>query len=337
MAEVSNPYKTYKTPPLTVRGEPVERVAIIGYGNQGQAQALNLTDSGLPVVVGLREHSASRVIAASDGMEVRNIVDAARDATAVFLLTSDEELHEPAEKVMRVVREGAILVLAHGSSLYFRKWKPRADLDCGLIAPHGPGYEFRRIFKSGGGIPAMLAMVNDATGRCTERIELLAAAIGCAREGAGVRWCSVNDEVEVDLFVEQTLLVGGIIELLRAVVSTLIRAGYDPAIVRMSTLAEIGNMAAIIERFGPVEAFRAISGTAAFGAATRGPRLIDSHFRHVLDDILDEISSGAFRDELFSPEAPLILRNYISTLEDSHLAQADALFHENDENGETLK
>lgn len=321
------PYVSYPTPPLIVDGNPVETIAIIGYGNQGRAQALNLRDNGLPVTVGLKEKSASRVRAAADGFKVKGIAKAASDASAIFLLAPDEHLHHAAETVMKNAGSGAILILAHGSSLYFKKWEPSKKFDCGLIAPHGPGVEFRRIFEQGGGLPAMVAVIRDSTGRCRERVELLSAAIGCARDGAGIRWTTLKEEVEVDLFVEQTLLVGGLIELTRAVIATLIRAGYDPAVARMSTVAEIGNMASIYNKFGAVDSFREISGTAAFGAATRGPRLIDSHTRRVLEDILEEISSGKFQDELLSPEAPLILNQYIDGLEQSHLADADRLFH----------
>ncbi len=326
MSESITPYKTYETPPLSGPDGPVERVALIGYGNQGRAQALNLRDSGLPVTVGLREDSPSHMNAARDGFLAVGIEDAARNATAVFLLVPDEYIHEPAETVMAEVADGTLLVLAHGVSLHFNRWKPREGLDCGLIAPHGPGMEMRQHYVDGDGLPAILAEVQCSTGRCRERLEILAAALGCARESAGIRWSTLREEVEIDLFVEQTLLVGGLIELIRAVVATLIRSGYDPAIAHMSTIREIGYIAAVYEKLGPVEAFRAISPTAAFGAATRGPRLIDRHTRHILGDILEEIQSGAFAGELVSPEAPIILSNYIANLKTSHLAEADRTF-----------
>jgi ketol-acid reductoisomerase len=327
MPKGEKPYKTYVTPPLVGPKGPVERVTVIGYGNQGRAQSLNMRDSGLPVTVGLRENSPSHMLAARDGFLAVGIEEAVRSATAVFILVPDEVLHEPAGIAQKLVLDGTLLVLAHGASLHFHRWEPREGLDVGLIAPHGPGLIMRRQFVDGGGIPAILAEVQDATGRCRQRIETLAAALGCARESAGVHWSTLKEEVETDLFVEQTLLVGGLIELLRAVVATLCRAGYDPAIARMSTVREIENIGAIYDKLGPVAAFKAISPTAAFGAATRGPRLIDQHTRHVLDDILEEIRSGAFTDELVSPEAPIILRNYLANLETSHLAAADRLFH----------
>ncbi len=327
MSDASTPYKSYETPPLAGPDGPIERIAVIGYGNQGRAQAMNLRDSGLPITIGLREGSPSRVRAAGDGFLVRSIGKAAKDATAVFLLVPDEILHEAAESVMQLASDGTLLVLAHGSSLHFKRWAPRDGIDCGLIAPHGPGVEMRRHYIEGSGLPAILAEVQDSTGRLKERLETLAAALGCARPAAGVRWSTLKEEVEVDLFTEQTLLVGGLIELLRAVVATLMEAGYDPAIARMSTIREIGNMAAIYDRLGPVEAFKAISASAAFGAATRGPRLIDQHTRRVLDDILSEIVDGKFIEELVSPEAPILLRNYIADLETSHLAEADEPFH----------
>jgi len=321
------PYRTYETPPMVdANGCAIETVAVIGYGNQGRPQALNLRDSGLPVTVGLRAGSPSRVRAAADGLKVAGIKEAAKKATAVFLLVPDEVIHEVAAPVMEVVQDGALLVVAHGASLHFGRWKPRKGLDCGLIAPHGPGLDFRMQYERKTGLPAILAMEQDATGRCRERIETLAAALGCARPGAGVRWSTVKVEVETDLFVEQTLLVGGCIELLRAVVATMVRAGYDPAISRMSTIFELPHVTDLIQRLGPVELFKAISPTAAFGAATRGPRVIDQHTRHVLDDILEEIRNGAFQEEVFSPEAPLIVKNYTDKLETSHLAEVDAPF-----------
>ncbi len=327
MSTDSPPYRTYEIPPLTGPEGPAEIVAVIGYGNQGRAQALNMHDSGLPVTVGLRPGSPNREIAQADGLPFADIPDAADGATAVFVLVPDEFIHEAAEAAMSRVSSGAIVVLAHGASLHFGKWAPRDDVDCGLIAPHGPGIEVRRLYTEGSGLPAILAEAQNVTGRCRERLELLAAAVGCARPGAGIRWSTVREEVETDLFVEQALLVGGIIELLRAVVATMIHAGYDPAICRMATLYELPHIAIVYDLLGPVEAFKAISRTAAFGAATRGPRLIDQHTRHVLEDMLNEIRDGDFVAELLSPEAPIILDNYMANLEDSNIARADEPFH----------
>ena len=268
MPEQSLPYRTFETPPLVGTDGPVERVAVIGYGNQGRAQALNLNDSGLPVVVGLRDNSPNTQNAIADGFEAKSIPDAVDGVTAIFILIPDEFISDVADEVMKNTGAGTIVVLAHGSSLHFGGWWPPENVDCGLIAPHGPGIEMRRLYSEGSGLPAILADVQDASGRCRERLEILAAALGCARTGAGVRWSTLREEVETDLFVEQALLVGGIIELLRAVVSTMIRAGYDPAICRMSTIYELPHIALIYEKLGPVEAFKAISRTAAFGAAT---------------------------------------------------------------------
>jgi len=326
MAAPVPPYRTYETPPLVGPDGPVERVAVIGYGNQGRAQALNMRDSGLPVVVGLRDGSPRRTRAQHDGLDVKDIPSAVRDATAIFILIPDEFISEAADKALADVADGSLVVLAHGSTLHFNRWSPRKGLDCGLIAPHGPGIEMRRLYTEGSGLPAILAVAQDATGRCRERLEVLAAALGCARPGAGVHWSTVREEVETDLFVEQALLVGGVIELLRAVVATMIRAGYDPAICRMSTLYELPHIAIVYDQLGVVDAFRAISPTAAFGAATRGPRLVDQHTRRILDDMLDEIRDGTFAEELVRPEAPVILHKYLSGLEGSNLAEADKLF-----------
>jgi len=314
-------------PAMTGPEGPVETVAIIGYGNQGRAQALNMSSSGLPVVVGLRDGSPHREKAESDGFTVKNIADVSAESTAIFILVPDEFISEVAETVQENAVDGAIIVLAHGVSLHFNRWKPRDGLDCGLIAPHGPGLEVLRLYRNGSGVPAILATVADVTGRCVERLELLAGAIGCGRPGAGIHWSTLKEEVETDLFVEQALLVGGVIELLRAVVSTMIRAGYDPAVCRMSTIYELVHIANIYERLGPVEAFKAISPTAAFGAAMRGPRLIDQHTRRILGDILEEIRQGNFLNELESPEAPILLEKYIDDLESSHLAKAVKPFH----------
>ncbi len=327
MTGESPPYRTYETPSLTGPDGPVERIAVIGYGNQGRAQALNLVDSGLPVTVGLREGSDHREIVLGDGLQVDSIGEAVKEATAIFILVPDEFIHEAAATVQDHAPKGAILVLAHGSSIHFGRWNPSEEFDCGLIAPHGPGIEMRRLYRDGTGLPAILAEDRDTTGRCGERLEILAAALGCARAGAGVRWSTLREEVETDLFVEQAILVGGVIELLRAVVATMIRAGYDPAICRMSTVYELPHMAIIYEQLGPVEAFKAISSTAAFGAATRGPRLIDGHTRRLLYDMLEEIRSGTFTDELVSPEAPVLLDKYLAGLEESSLAEADRPFH----------
>ncbi|MFH1675930.1 MAG: ketol-acid reductoisomerase [bacterium] len=322
----SPPYKTYDTPPLIGPNGPVERIGIIGYGNQGRAQALNLRDSGLPVVIGLRDGSPSIARVVNDGLEYENIGKVSAESTAILLLVPDEFHKEVVHDVLKYAKKGSLLVLAHGVSIHFGRWEPREDMDCGLIAPHSPGIETRRLFEEGSGVPAILAEVRNATGRCRERIETLAAALGCARKGAGVRWGSVKDEVETDLFVEQALLVGGVIELIRAVVATMVRAGYDPAICRMATLYELPHIAVLYDDMGPVQALKAISPTAAYGAATRGPRIIDEFTRKALLDILNEIQSGAFEEELHDPGSPLVLKNYIDRLESSHLAQANAPF-----------
>lgn len=331
MDSQTSPYRTYETPPLTGADGPVETVAVIGYGNQGKAQAQNIRDSGLPVTVGLRENSPNRKLARSQVFDVTDIATASSEASAIIMLVPDEFIHEVAEVVQDNAKPGSILLLAHGASLYYDRWKLHDEFDCGLIAPHGPGIEVRRLFTEGSGIPAMLAEVQCVSGNCVERIELLAATMGCARKGAGIRWTSLREEVETDLFVEQALLVGGVIELLRAVVSTMVRAGYDPAICRMSTLYELPIISTIYDRLGPSKALKAISPTAAFGAATRGPRLVDQHIRRLLEDILEEIRNGTFVRELVSPEAPLILDQYIAGLEASSLSEADRLFTKEDD------
>lgn len=327
MESESQQYRTYELPSLTGADGPVETVAVIGYGNQGRAQAMNIRDSGLPVTIGLREDSPNSKIARSQVFDVGDIATASCEASATFMLVPDEFLGEVAEIVQANAKPGSILILAHGASLHFKRWELKDGFDCGLIAPHGPGIIVRRLFTEGSGVPAMLAEVQDATGRCAERLELLAATLGCARRSAGIRWTTLKEEVETDLFVEQALLVGGVIELLRAVVATMVRAGYDPAVCRMSTLYELPIIAEVYEKLGPAKAFKAISPTAAFGAATRGPRLIDQHTRRLLEDMLDEIRNGDFVRELISPEAPLILDNYIAGLEASNLVSADSLFN----------
>jgi len=327
MTAADYPYKTYDTPIMVGPDGPVETVAIIGYGNQGRPQALNIRNSGLPVVIGLREGSENRELAEAAGFDVVDISTASANASAIFILVPDEFLGDVAREVQENAKDGSILILAHGSSLHFNRWELKDGLDCGLIAPHSPGIEVLRLYNENSGVPAILAVVQDATGRAKDRLETLAAALGCARPGAGIRWSTLQEEVETDLFVEQALLVGGVIELLRAVVATMIRAGYDPAICRMSTVYELQHIATIYEQLGPVDAFKAISPTAAFGAAVRGPRLVDQHTRRILEDILEEIRSGNFLNELESPEAPILLKKYIDDLESSHLAKADEPFH----------
>ncbi len=327
MTTGSTQYRSYDMPVLLGPDGPVERVGMVGYGNQGRAQALNIRESGLPVTIGLREASPSYDKAVADGFEVASIRDVSEKSTAIFIVVPDEFIHEAAEVVQESAREGSVLVLAHGSSIHFGRWSPDEKFDCGLIAPHGPGLEVIRLYNSGSGVPAILAKINDATGRCRERLELLAATIGCNRKGAGIIWSTLKEEVETDLFVEQALLVGGVIELLRAVVATMVRAGYNPAICRMSTIYELPHIAWLYEHLGPVNSFKAISPTAAFGGATRGPRLVDQHTRRLLEDILEEIRNGTFVSELVSPEAPIIMQQYISALESSHLAAADDPFH----------
>jgi ketol-acid reductoisomerase len=271
-------------------------VAIIGYGSQGHAHALNLKDSGVDVVVGLREDSASATSAREHGLEVLSIVEAASRGDLVMMLVPDELHREVWEnEVKDGVAEGNMLLFGHGFSIHYKEIEPPAGVDVAMIAPKGPGHLVRRQFTEGSGVPGLLAVEQDATGNARALALAYAKGIGCTRGGVIVT--SFKDETETDLFGEQAVLCGGASELVQAGFQTLVEAGYDPEMAYFECLHELKLIADLMYEKGLAGMRYSISNTAEYGDYTRGKRVITDETRAAMRQILAEIQSGDFARE----------------------------------------
>jgi ketol-acid reductoisomerase len=271
-------------------------VAIIGYGSQGHAHALNLKDSGVDVVVGLRAESASVEKAREHGLEVLDPADAASRGDLVMMLTPDE-LHGQVWEagVKDGVAAGNLLLFGHGFSIHYEQIVPPADVDVALVAPKGPGHLVRRQFLEGSGVPGLVAVHQDATGNALALALAYAKGIGCTR--GGVIETSFKDETETDLFGEQAVLCGGVTELVRAGYETLVDAGYDPRLAYFECLHELKLIVDLMYEKGIAGMRYSISNTAEYGDLTRGSRVIGPESRAAMTQLLAEIQSGDFARE----------------------------------------
>ena len=271
-------------------------VAIIGYGSQGHAHALNLKDSGLEVVVGLREDSASVAQARAQGLEVLPVVEAASRGEVVMMLVPDELHRQVWEGEVRDgVAEGNLLLFGHGFSIHYGEVTPPAGIDVGMIAPKGPGHLVRRQFLEGSGVPGLIAVAQDATGDARELALAYAKGIGCTR--GGVIETTFKDETETDLFGEQAVLCGGASELVQAGFETLVEAGYDPQMAYFECVHELKLIVDLMYEKGLQGMRYSISNTAEYGDYTRGKRVITEQTRAAMRQILAEIQSGDFARE----------------------------------------
>lgn len=276
-----------------IRGK---QVAIIGYGSQGHAHANNLRDSGIGVSVGLREGSASIAKAKAAGLTVKSIAAAVEAADLVMLLAPDEHqarLYEQA--IAPHIKHGAALAFAHGFNIHFEQILPPAELDVIMIAPKGPGHLVRATYNGGGGVPALVAVYQDASGQAREIALAYAAAIGAGR--AGVIETSFKEETETDLFGEQVVLCGGLTALIEAGYETLIEAGYAPEMAYFECLHETKLIVDLLYEGGIANMRYSISNTAEYGDLTRGPRVIADEARREMKKILAEIQNGEFARE----------------------------------------
>lgn len=274
------------------------RVAIIGYGNQGRAQALNLADSAVHgLVIGLRPGSPRADLAVQDGLAVATPADAAAGADLVMMLAPDEQQAQIyAEDIAPHLQRGAALGFSHGLAIRFGLIAPRADLDVFLVAPKGPGTALRQLFVDGGGMIALFATAQDASGG-TEALALsYAGALGCGR--AGILPTTFAEECEADLFNEQAVLWGAIPELIQAGFETLVEAGFAPEIAYFECLTEVKLLADLIYERGIAGMREAISNTAELGAAIGGPRIVTAETRAEMRRILAEIQAGQFTGAL---------------------------------------
>ncbi len=271
-------------------------VAIIGYGSQGHAHALNLKDSGVDVVVGLRPDSRSVEPARAAGLEVTDIADAASRGDIVMVLLPDEKHGEIyREHIADGVAPGNALFFGHGFSIHYGEVDPPPEVDVALVAPKGPGHLVRRQFVEGSGVPALIAVQQDPGGSTRDLALAYAKGIGCTR--GGVIETTFKDETETDLFGEQAVLCGGVTELVRAGYETLVEAGYDPRLAYFECLHELKLIVDLMYEKGITGMRYSISNTAEYGDLTRGKRIISDATRQAMKDVLGEIQSGAFARE----------------------------------------
>jgi ketol-acid reductoisomerase len=271
-------------------------VAIIGYGSQGHAHALNLSDSGVKVIVGLHRSSRRWDKVNQDGLEVREVDSATKQADIIMILVPDElQATVYREKIQPNLGKGKALVFAHGFNIHFGQIEPPADVDVFMVAPKGPGHLVRRMYKTGFGVPALLAVYQDATGKCREVGMAYARAIGATR--AGLIETSFGEETETDLFGEQAVLCGGVTALIQAGFETLTQAGYQPEIAYFECLHELKLIVDLIYEGGIGRMRYSVSNTAEYGDLTRGPRIVTDQTRQEMKKILDEIRSGEFAKE----------------------------------------
>jgi ketol-acid reductoisomerase len=271
-------------------------VAIIGFGSQGHAHALNLKDSGVNVVVGLRESSQSAQQARDGGLEVLPVAEAASRGDVVQMLVPDELHREVWESEVRDgVAPGNLLLFGHGFSIHYGEVDPPAEVDVALVAPKGPGHLVRRQFLEGSGVPGLIAIQQDASGNAKALALAYAKGIGCTR--GGVIETTFKDETETDLFGEQAVLCGGASALVQAGFETLVEAGYDPQMAYFECLHELKLIVDLMYEKGLAGMRYSISNTAEYGDYTRGTRVIDDNVRAEMKRILDEIQSGDFARE----------------------------------------
>lgn len=268
------------------------RIAIIGYGSQGRAQALNLKDCGLDVVVGVRPKGPSAKAARKDGLEVATPQAAAESADVIALLVPDLAQKEVYDSIVSQLQVGATLVFAHGFNIHFGQIIPRVDLHVVLIAPKGPGDLVRREFQHGRGVPCLIAIGQDPSR--TARKKALAFAHGIGGTRGGVILTTFAEETETDLFGEQVVLCGGMTNLVTKGFETLVEAGYQPEIAYYEVLHELKLMVDLLHEGGLSKMHRFISETAKFGDLTRGPRIVNSASKREMRAILSEIQEGKF-------------------------------------------
>ncbi len=271
-------------------------VAILGYGSQGHAHALNLKDSGVNVVVGLREGSDSAAKAEADGLRVESLANAASLGDIVMVLLPDEKQAQLWENEIRDgIAPGNLLLFAHGFSIHFGQIDPGPEVDVGMIAPKGPGHLVRRQFVEGNGVPGLVAVHRDSSGLARDLVLAYARGIGCTR--AGVIETTFKEETETDLFGEQAVLCGGVSELVQAGYETLVDAGYDPRLAYFECLHELKLIVDLMYEKGISGMRYSISNTAEYGDLTRGKRVIGEPTREAMKKILGEIQSGEFARE----------------------------------------
>ncbi len=268
------------------------RIAILGYGSQGRAHALNLKDSGHEVVVGVRKAGSSWKKARREGLAVAEPLAAVEGADLVAMLVPDLAQKQLYQSIAKTMKRGATLLFAHGFNVHFRQIKPRKDLDVVLIAPKGPGDLVRRQYSQGRGVPCLLAVAQDASGKAHARALAYAHGIGGTR--GGVLETTFAEETETDLFGEQAVLCGGATELVVKGFETLVEAGYQPEVAYYECLHELKLIVDLLHEGGLAKMHQFISETAKYGDLTRGPRIVDERVKNEMRRVLKEVQSGKF-------------------------------------------
>lgn len=270
-----------------------KRIAIIGYGSQGHAHALNLNDSGMNVVVGLRKEGASWGKAAKAGLKVAEIRDAVKDADLVMLLMPDETIASVYQAdIAPVIKQNAALAFAHGFNVHYGQVSPRADLDVIMIAPKAPGHTVRGTYAQGGGVPCLIAVHQDTTGNARNVALAYASAIGGGK--AGIIQTNFREETETDLFGEQAVLCGGTVELIKAGFETLVEAGYAPEMAYFECLHELKLIVDLIYEGGIANMNYSISNNAEFGEYVTGPKVVGPEARAAMKEALVRIQTGEY-------------------------------------------
>lgn len=270
-----------------------KKVAIVGYGSQGHAHALNLKDSGVKVTVALRRDGASWGKAANAGLEVKEVANAVKDADVVMVLLPDESHAEVYEQSIGAnIKQGATLAFAHGFSIHYGQIKPRVDLDVVMVAPKAPGHTVRSTYAQGGGVPMLIAVAQDASGAARDIALSYAAAIGGGK--AGVIETSFREETETDLFGEQTVLCGGCVELVKAGFETLVEAGYAPEMAYFECLHELKLIVDLMYEGGIANMNYSISNNAEYGEYVTGPEVITAESKRAMKRALERIQTGDY-------------------------------------------
>jgi ketol-acid reductoisomerase len=273
-----------------------KRIAVLGFGSQGHAHSLNLKDSGMNVCVGLRKTSASWEKVKSGGLEVKTIDEAVKWADIIMVLLPDQNQKQVYdEHIVNNLEEGNTLVFAHGFNIHYKQIEPPENIDVIMVAPKSPGHLVRRIFQEGRGVPCLIAVEQDYTGKAKETALAWAKGIGCTK--AGVIETNFKDETETDLFGEQAVLCGGTSELLKAGFDVLVEAGYPPELAYFECLHEMKLIVDLYYEGGLSRMNYSVSDTAEYGGMTRGPRIITEETRNEMRKILSEVQNGQFAHE----------------------------------------
>jgi ketol-acid reductoisomerase len=298
-----------------------QTIAVIGYGIQGMAQANNLKDSGLNVVVGLRKGGNSWKIAENDGHRVMEVGDAAKNSDIIHILIPDmEQSNTYNNEISQYVTKNKALCFSHGASIHWKWIEPPSNVDVIMVAPKGPGQRVRELFLEGFGTPSLVAVYQDYTGNALNRVLTLAKGIGSTRPG--VIETTFKEEVETDWFGEQVDLCGGAHSLVIKAFETLVEAGYQPEVAYFECLHELKLIVDLIQKYGLTGMYNRVSETARFGGLTRGPRIIDESSKSKMKDVLSEIQSGEFAKEWvtrYHNEGKNAFKSYMQEIENHQI------------------